>query len=504
MSTPVVDCYVPPMRSWTAPLTCSLLLLAACGDDGSPSDTESTSGASTDSSGSAGPTTNPTTGASTGPGPDDTTTGAMTTEVADSSSGDPPPAECGDGQQNIGEQCDDGNEVDDDECSNDCVARCGEVWNENMPADFAALSMSLDSTGNVVVFGGQIDAGMTMASPARRVYAEDGMFVGDEVSTVAWVDVPLGHAVHDANDNTFMFVEVTEMGEAGPTLRLYKFDTAMAEQFDVPIAPPVFLGANDLPAEVDVSPEGDAVLVAATEVADGDDDIWVAKYSGVDGTELWSTTHSGPLQGGFSTDQAGRVAVADDGTIYVAARIRNTFNEQPVVVLRFSPDGGPAEIEEVVFPDPGANNDQLAAAIATNGTQTAIGVSVFGGGVVNSSSVVGLLEGDAVAWTVEAVDDLEPTKNVSIGWARPAVAIDAEGNVLVAHSEEIDPDPTDGFIDVEVVMARYDSTGALQCGQRWAVLDSFRRPLSAEVLSDGSMVAFGTGGAGPWIARFRR
>ena len=198
------------------------------------------------------------------------------------------------------------------------------------------------------------------------------------------------------------------------------------------------------------------------------------------------------------------MAVADDGTIYVAARIRNTFNDQPVVVLRFDADGGPAQIEEVVFPDPGANNDQLATAIATNGTQTGIGVSVFGGGVVDSSSVVGMLEGDAIAWTVQAADDLEPTKSTSIGWARPAVAVDADGNVLVAHSEEIDPDPTDGFIDVEVVMARYDSMGAIVCSQRWAVLDSFRRPLSAEALPDGSMVAFGTGGGGPWIARFRK
>jgi cysteine-rich repeat protein len=427
----------------------------------------------------------------------------MTTEVDGSSSGDPP-SECGDGDVNIGEQCDDGNDDDTDACSNDCVASCGVLWNENMPADFIASSMAIDSAGNVVVLGAQIDATMTMASPASRTYDADGAFVGDVVSGVQWL-ASEGYAVLDADDNTFAFVNAQETAEAMPSLRLYKFDAAQAELFDVPVPAAVFDSSAGEPGlEVDVSPEGDAVLVAGIEIADGDDDIWVAKYSGVDGSELWATTHSGPLQGGFSTDQGGRVAVADDGTIYVAARIRNTFDQQPVVVLRFAPDGGPAEIEEVVFGDPGANNEQFPVQIATNGTQTAVGVNVFGGGTLDSRAAVGLLEGDAVAWTVLASDDLEKTKKISIGYARPAVAIDGDGNVLVAHSEEIDPDPTDGFIDVEVVVARYDSMGAIQCNHRWAILDSFRRPLSAEVLDDGTMVAFGTGGGGDWIARFRR
>ena len=111
---------------------------------------------------------------------------------------------------NIGEQCDDGNDVDDDECSNDCVARCGMVWNENMPMDFVANSMFLDSMDNVVVFGAQIDASETMASPARRTYDADGAMTGDEVSAVVWTTVPEGHAVDDGSDNTFVFASVAE------------------------------------------------------------------------------------------------------------------------------------------------------------------------------------------------------------------------------------------------------------------------------------------------------
>ena len=478
------------------------LLLAACGDDGgSAADTTT----STDATGTTGTATDvtvgPTSSSGTDPASDSTTSGA------DSSTGEPA-AECGNGEVDEGEQCDDGNEVDDDECSNACVARCGMIWNQNMPADFGARALSLDSTGNIAVLGWEFDPVRKMSSPTKRTYDVDGTLVNEQTASVAWIEYANQDSVIDNDDNTFVFADAQEPGAVDKRLRLYKFDATMAEVFDVAMPPLVFAGGviGEPTIDVDVTPEGDAVVVAQIEVADGDDDVWVGKYSGVDGAQLWTTTYSGPLQGGFSTDSAGRVVVADDGTIFVGARVRNSFDQQPVVLLRFAADGGAAEIADAPFPDPGPNYEQDPIQFATNGAQTAIGIDVFASGPGTSGSVVGLLEGDTFAWTVQAADDLEPTKDISLGFSQPAVAVDADGNVLVALSEITDPDPTDGSIDIEVVVARYDSTGAIQCSQHWVVpeADGHRQPFRAEVLADGSLVVFGEGGSGIWIARFRQ
>ena len=67
---------------------------------------------------------------------------------------------CGNGVVNAGEQCDDGNQIDTDDCSNLCVANVTGTWNQQSPATSpparAGAAIAFDSfSGSTILFGGQ-------------------------------------------------------------------------------------------------------------------------------------------------------------------------------------------------------------------------------------------------------------------------------------------------------------------------------------------------------------
>lgn len=83
----------------------------------------STTGGSTSSGGTAEPTTS-TTGTTSAASGDATHTGSTSGEpmtTGDASTTDVPDGECSDGVVDADEECDDGNRVDDDGCSNECI-----------------------------------------------------------------------------------------------------------------------------------------------------------------------------------------------------------------------------------------------------------------------------------------------------------------------------------------------------------------------------------------------
>jgi cysteine-rich repeat protein len=90
----------------TGLLTATLIVLTACPRDDAPSDDEVASETATETQG-------------------DTETTDDTTDTTDST--DAPDPMCGDGLVDAGEECDDGNDVDEDECTNACTtATCGD------------------------------------------------------------------------------------------------------------------------------------------------------------------------------------------------------------------------------------------------------------------------------------------------------------------------------------------------------------------------------------------
>jgi len=97
---------------------------ASTASTGTTSPTSSTGATASTSSTTAEPADS-TTGSSTTSTTDaDTTTSSTSSTTIDSSSSTTAPAPfCGDGQQDPGEACDDGNDIDDDACSNACVSK---------------------------------------------------------------------------------------------------------------------------------------------------------------------------------------------------------------------------------------------------------------------------------------------------------------------------------------------------------------------------------------------
>jgi len=77
------------------------------------------------------PTTEPGTDTQSATSASSETTGEMPDTEGSNSSTTMPPGVCGDGEQNPGEACDDGNDATDDECLPGCIkAECGDgfVW----------------------------------------------------------------------------------------------------------------------------------------------------------------------------------------------------------------------------------------------------------------------------------------------------------------------------------------------------------------------------------------
>jgi hypothetical protein len=101
-----------------------------------------------------------------------------------------------------------------------------------------------------------------------------------------------------------------------------------------------FAGDNT-PGDVALAPDGSIVVSAAVRAGNQDTDIWVRKLSTTDGSETWTTSYSGEFdQNGFSVDRGGPLAVAADGTIYVAGEEFVNFETREAVLLAYAPDGG--------------------------------------------------------------------------------------------------------------------------------------------------------------------
>ncbi|MCA9687107.1 MAG: hypothetical protein KC457_33385, partial [Myxococcales bacterium] len=99
----------------TSLLVATALLLAACPSDNGGTADEIGSESESSSSDSSGDTTS------------DTTESTDTIDVIDTETDTGPVPFCGDGNVDPGEDCDDGNDVDGDACTNDCIAAaCGD------------------------------------------------------------------------------------------------------------------------------------------------------------------------------------------------------------------------------------------------------------------------------------------------------------------------------------------------------------------------------------------
>jgi cysteine-rich repeat protein len=332
-----------------------------CGDDSTSSNADTTDTGVTDG-------TMPTEGTDVDPtasaGPSTGDSGSSSAEGLDGSEGafDPSTPECGNGYLEADEQCDDGNRRDGDGCDAGCTVPCGLVWSVQVPAPTAASDISgiavaaaEDGTSVVAATLQEVttdpEGNRTVAPTVVRVlgFDVDGVatFSGDVA--LAEHDVEAVDVVLDAAGDAVVIG--TANGASGRRIVLAKVsgaDGSIPWQIEID---GLVAEADDFAEGVAVTAEGDVIASATLRVGDGDDDVWIGRFAGLDGEEQWTATHSSPIApNGFSVDDGGPVAIAGDGTIWVGGSLYEDFDTSGSVLVRWLGDGTPLGVTPLPVP----------------------------------------------------------------------------------------------------------------------------------------------------------
>lgn len=328
-------------------------MLVACGDDGTATPAEGSTGSTTAAISTDGSTTAAVDEGSTST----SSTGSTTDEPTTGDTGfDPPQPMCGNGYVEEGEECDDANEQDDDACSNACQVPCGLQWSTlglppTLDSEIVGLSVARGGADQVVLAGRlreitvDMEGTVTEGDDTVLVQSHDAAGLGmvwEQVLGTPDGDALVAGVAVDAVGDVYVAATL-DAADGGTAIRVTKLAAADGAELWVHDFDGPFVGEDELAWGIAVGPDGQPVVSGQLRVGDGDDDAWIRKLSAVDGTEVWTQTYGGVGSGGFSTDDGGPLAIGPDGSIYVLVRIYEDFETQRGTLLRFSPDGGPPQ-----------------------------------------------------------------------------------------------------------------------------------------------------------------
>ncbi|MEZ4450227.1 MAG: hypothetical protein R3B09_12190 [Nannocystaceae bacterium] len=314
--------------------------------DGTTTTTTTSSAASTEAS-----TTEDTSGTTT-QGASDTAT-SMESESDTSSSGTTDPSTtsvssttdegttgvmegCGDGILQDGEACDDGNLVDGDGCNSDCTPSGALLWSDSQGG---GLGQSDEAWGcDVDMDGALYVAGMISIAPSStdlwyRKYDAD--------QQVAWTltyngvanGKDQGRAIKvEPSQNFYVagYEAVTSQSNNAWIRRLSGDQTPLWTKTYNGVA-----NGSDLLLDVALDTAGGVVAVGYQTVTDQGQDVWMRRYNDA-GVATWTRTYAGV---GAGNDQAMRVAVGGDGSIFVAGIETVTGEGINMWLAKLDPDG---------------------------------------------------------------------------------------------------------------------------------------------------------------------
>jgi cysteine-rich repeat protein len=354
---------------------------------------------------------------------------------------DPPPEPaCGDGVVDGDEECDDGNEVNDDGCSNVCVAPGGTIWwhdasnDDPHPSSGNALAWAPD--GNIMLAGQSwdglnADRFLGKFSPDGELIwgtVHEGGFKEDDYTADVAVDgdgasYVVGSGIRDDEGQDGWLGKFDENGElewanwhSGPS---HASDWGSGVALDgqgsvyyVGEEKVAFEGVNAFIRKLDsdgdeiwvrtygaegdqaanwVGHDDEGLLIVGNFSNDKDDDwdAWLARLD-EDGELLWEVTWAGPLAEGWDFGSA--AAVQDDGDILVVGASQTALSPMgwPVYdiwLAGFSSDG---DIEFVELVDGADGGSDFGRAVAIDGS----GAVTIGGNV----SVVVDDDSDPLGW----------------------------------------------------------------------------------------------------------
>lgn len=449
----------------------ALVLLGACSDVGTAggATTGSSGQGSTDASTGTTTTGSPTTGTSTGTG--GPTTGAPTTTGTTEPSFDPPTPVCGNGYVEGDEECDDANDIDDDACNNACQLPCG------LAGEVLALAPTAESELWVVAVAPAPDGSFAAVARQREIvadqegtqtigiirtrvlrYGPDAALEWDILLPPADQRVSPVAAVADAAGD--LYVAATILGEDGDDIRVVKLarsDGHVLWTMDHDGAAPM---SNDGPGGLALVPDGDLLVSGSVADLPAGTDVWVRKLAAADGAEIWTTTWTGPGNGEYSVDVGGPIAVAPDGTFYVAAREYVEYNLTEAVLLKFPADGGPAEWVFAPLAD-GSVHRHGPVDVAVDDSGDILFAAERLSGAVDDFWIYKLGPDKTVHWQ-RALADYQVAGS---DWWLAGARFDPAGGVLLGGGF-VDSDKMAQHAWNEVWLARLDIDGAVRCRLR--------------------------------------
>lgn len=385
------------IRTWLT-LPSLGLLAAACGNDGSAttSDETTSTGGEEGSSSTDDPTVAPET---TAPADSSTTDpGTETTAPADTSSGSTgEPLQCGNGDLDDGEECDDENVVDGDTCTATCTIPYEIVWqdshNGSQSNQDGINEIVIDADGNIIVVGSERVTGEGSNLWVQQ-YLPDG--------TVGWT--------------------VSYNG---------------------------LFNGDDEGAAIALLSDGDIVVAGTVEGEFDGEDIFAARIDGTTQELEWEIIQDGPGMGGGDVDDADAgadITVDADDNVYVAGTLRMGAQDWDTWVGKFDADGvevWASPIEDVVeVPLDGFNDRSRAVAVDADGVTWLLATLETDDGSV----------GTAFAFDVDGTPLTDETQDLGIFLTD--MAFDADGNIVVIGSDV----PGDTFDDI--IVTKYDPTWA--------------------------------------------
>jgi cysteine-rich repeat protein len=397
------------------------------------------------------------------------------------------PADCGDGEVQGVEQCDDGNETPGDGCEPGCLLPSGEaVWTLTVDArggDDVANAVAVTPTGDIVVVGGQTigrsqDVWVATYDAAGEPLASTTIDFGEGLDD-------LGNGVALLDDGAIAIAGTREqasdpmIGDALVVVLEPSFEERWSQVVDG--------GLDDNADAISVGPGGVAVAGLREDEAAGDE-AWFAVYD-VDGGETWSQTDGGP---GDANDAALGIAWLDDGGLVVVGRRQGQVDLDLWISGR---DGNGGELWSEVL-DFDFDDDYAAHVVVVDGTIWATGMT---SSALTNSEEVWIASyapdgtpGDATTWnsngfTIDAGAGIAVVGG-DVFIAGESAAPDEQRNVFVGRFGSGTPEPT--WFDTQ------DSGAGLNDGGTAIAL-----------LPDGSVVATGFltvigEGTNAWIRRY--
>ena len=135
-------------------------------------------------------------------------------------------------------------------------------------------------------------------------------------------------------------------------------------------------GFNDYPTATAFTSTGDVVVAGITYNAAGNSDVFLSKYRGTDGSRMsgWPYIHDF----GHGADAIKALAVAADGSIYVAGYAMNAAGNLDIYVNKFNEGGVPQWGESgKIIDGPGSDFDEaVAIAIDPNDGEIVVGTTI--------------------------------------------------------------------------------------------------------------------------------